>query len=379
MDADNDLSGAVNGDLQEIKEAGSSEYVEIIIQLDLPGKTTKRYRINGNSLELLQDMGEKDMASAETLRDFLSWAKDSFPSDRRVLILWNHGNGWDQGDGLSASPSWKRSILNERGGDNNSGFLPNYKVRDAIESSGIGLDILGLDACTMATIEALYEFRNTASIIIASEEIEEAYGWDYRSLLRSLHSRPSMSPEEFSSLAVYFYRRFFEDFFYPSTPSHEKRHSLVALYTDYLEPIAMQIDSIARDFISLLQDQALTEQTIELLKTAREAVQEVDYYNQAFVYVDLLDLLERLQRQEVVGELFQKAIIAETHGIDRPRLHGISIVFFKLPEARLYNTFDPNYKNYDPLTGTGNRGEFINTYNWDEFIHTFYRSAGLLD
>jgi hypothetical protein len=62
------------------------------------------------------------------------------------------------------------------------------------------------------------------------------------------------------------------------------------------------------------------------------------------------------------------ALIAEYHGKDRPGAHGLSIVFYQLPEAKTYNVFDPNYRNYDPATGTGNSSAFITRFNWDELV-----------
>ena len=65
-------------------------------------------------------------------------------------------------------------------------------------------------------------------------------------------------------------------------------------------------------------------------------------------------------------------------GSARPGAHGISIVFFDLPDAITYNVYDPNYKNYDASTDTGNKGAFITDFQWDEFLHAYYVAAGLL-
>lgn len=70
------------------------------------------------------------------------------------------------------------------------------------------------------------------------------------------------------------------------------------------------------------------------------------------------------------------ATVAEYHGSGRPDSHGISVVFFDLPDAKDL-TYDANYRDYDSGQNIGNGGEFINTYRWDEFLEAYYTYAGL--
>ncbi|MBI5097013.1 MAG: hypothetical protein HZB32_05150, partial [Nitrospirae bacterium] len=211
MDGDNNLSQAALADISEMEAVGSTRNVNIIVQLDLNGGiTTKRYRIVKGSRELISDLGELDMANPQTLTDFLIWVKDTYPADRAILILWDHGNGWDQGDGPSV-PLQKTlySVLYDD--DNHSAFLSNFKVTDAIKKSGLKIDLLGFDASIMGTIEALYEFRELTDIIITSQEVGESHGWDYESILSTLTVNPGMMPEDLATTIVDAYRDFFEN------------------------------------------------------------------------------------------------------------------------------------------------------------------------
>ena len=92
---------------------------------------------------------------------------------KKLLILWNHGNGWDQMDGPSspvcANTGYAlsgRSLFYDD--DNNSPFLPNHCVKQAIQNANIKIDLLGLDASIMGTIEAWYEFKDLSEIIVSS-------------------------------------------------------------------------------------------------------------------------------------------------------------------------------------------------------------------
>jgi len=381
VDGDNDLSEAAISDIAEMEAIGSTKNINIVVQLDLNGGvTTKRYRILKGSSELIADLGELDMASPETLTDFLKWAKVSYPADKTVLILWDHGNGWDQGDGPSipklkdAKGYHSYSLLIDS--DNNSPFLSNHKVKDAIKDSEIKIDILGFDASIMGTIEVLYEFKDLSEVVISSQEVGESHGWDYTAILSALTTNPSMDIEELSKVIVDSYKAFFEDQFYPSNPLYERRHTISAFQTKYISSIANEVDMLAQRFINLIDSPESNEGLLVLIKEAREGVQEIDYYVQPYVYIDLVDLDRLLGQDTMISQLLSNATIAEYHGSARGNAHGLSIVFFKLPEAMMVLTYDLNYRNYDPLTMTGNNGDFINQFNWDEFLKKYYKTLG---
>lgn len=377
LDGDNDLASAAVTDLEEIKKAAASPYVNIIVQLDLPNAiTTKRYRVVNNQLELITDLGELDMSAEATITDFLSWGAAAYPAERTVLLLWDHGNGWDQGSVSTALKTVPKTVASMFMDTDNNGtsapFLPNYRIRNAINASGIKLDALAFDGCSMGTIEALYEFREVADILISSEELVSLYGWDYSSLFSGLAAQPGMSVEDFGRLAVSSYRDFYEKNYFPT-----RTGTIAALRSDALLEIAEGVNTLALDLERRLDDQGTRAETLNLISSARKDVQNIDETAQSNVYVDLLDLVTRLGPSSNITAGMAKAVISEYHGSARPGANGIAIVFFKLPEAKTYNTFDANYSDFNDITQSGNRGEFINKYNWDELLAKYYLYAGL--
>ena len=375
MDGDNNLSDAALQNISDMSAAGAAERVQVIIQVDLPqGITTKRYRMVNGGWTILSDLGELDMASSQTLTDFLSWAKGAYPADRTVLVLWDHGNGWDQGDGPSSPASKIRSMFNDQdNGDQH--FLPNHQIKKAIMASGLSVDLLGIDACTMGTIETLYEFRDIAPVIVSSEEETPDRGWIYRSVLSNLFSNPDMSVEDLARVVVGSFQSYYETVFYPAqSGDFDRRYTISAVRSRYLTLIAQEVDRLAGNLMVRLADSSTQAETISLITNARVGVQAIDRYIQPNVYVDLTDLDSRLGQGTDIAALVSAATIAEYHGSGRPNAHGISIVFFP---SRQSPTYDPNYKNYDPQTNTGNDGDFINDFRWDEFLEDYYVSAGL--
>lgn len=372
MAADNNLAGAALADLAEVKKATGSPSVTVLVQLDLKGDQARRYRIsNGRSIEVAA-LGQINSASPAAMTDFLTWAKQTSTADRTVLVLWDHGSGWSLQDGLAKTTSKQvYAMLSDDG--SSAPLLANVRIRSAIEQSGISLDVLGFDGCNMGTIEAMYEFRNLAPILIASQELEPVAGWDYTAVLSALSVQPGQSAESFAAAIVDSYRASAE--FIPSTYEHAA--TLAAIRSARLEAISVEVDRVARLYLNRLADPLQKDQALLDLATARKNAQVIDLYAQPYEYVDLVDLLPRLDPSSTVVKLLDEALVAEYHGKDRPGAHGLSIVFYQLPEAKTYNVFDPNYRNYDSAMGTGSTSQFINGFNWDELVNRYAISTDI--
>lgn len=368
LDADNNLGRWSEYDLHEMQEVGSTENVTVIVQHDTHGGTTKRYKVEKGSLTLLEDMGELDMSDPATLRNFVSDAELAYPADYYALIIWNHGQGWKG----AVQPGMAKSIFNDYD-NNNYSYLSNYYVAialaDAESTTGIKLDILGIDACEMSVIEAAYEFRNAADIFVASQEVVSVYGWDYKDLLTRLVNYPRMTPVELARAMV----ESFKNYYANTSPPYDQTIVALALNMKYasdgladIGTLARKVDDLALRLSALMDDPGTRAATLELITNSRAAVQEFDYIN-----VDLVDfsLLIDGDNSPVALE-FNKILLDEYHGSERPNAHGLSIVFFD--RSSTFDDYDPSYRNFNPDTETGSRIAFINEFNWDEMMHTYF-------
>jgi hypothetical protein len=225
----------------------------------------------------------------------------------------------------------------------------------------------------MATIEALYEFSDVSGIsaIISSQELVGESGWDYANILSALYADPEMSVDEFAEIIVSTFKDFYKD-------SVNQEITISALRAEIIREIARETDALAGQLIELLESTGTRDDTLAIIEDARKTVQEIDPYINPYVYVDLADLDARLGFDTQIAILMDEAVISEYHGNDLENVNGMSIVFFRLPEATPFNTFDTNYTNYDSMTNIGNKGDFINQFRWDEFLFTYYSYAGLL-
>jgi len=199
VNADNNLDGAGVDDLGEMEDVGSTDKVNIVVQMDRRSSGAKRYFVERGSSEVLDDMGEIDMGDWRQLVDFASWGIENYPAKRYALVVWNHGSGWNK----------HRIMLDERGisyDDTDNNHITTLQLEEATiaieEKLGRNLDILGFDACLMNMIEVAYQVRENCDLVVGSEETEPGDGWPYDKILKKLVARPTASSEKFAEIIV---------------------------------------------------------------------------------------------------------------------------------------------------------------------------------
>lgn len=183
MAADNNLwqSGMQSINLMESVDLPAN--LKLVVQSDLPADSPypggQRRLIRKDDSELItspiiQNLGVVNSGDPNTLRDFARWGFGKYPSSRRALFIWGHGNSWYK----DAAPRW---ICPDEG----SGDLINVyngELKQAL--SGLpALDLLLFDACSMQSLEVISEVRHAAARVIASEELVPARGFPYHQFL----------------------------------------------------------------------------------------------------------------------------------------------------------------------------------------------------
>ena len=103
MAGDNSLDQNGLDDLSEMKKVGSTNDINVIAQFDRaqPGIPTRRFYLKkGTTIDAdaVQSLGETDTGDPAALIDFIKWGANSYPADHYMLVLWNHGQGWDDTD-----------------------------------------------------------------------------------------------------------------------------------------------------------------------------------------------------------------------------------------------------------------------------------------
>jgi hypothetical protein len=195
--ANNSLSPYAKMDINEMEEVGSSDLVKVVVEAEfnkgnttgVPEQTVRGLVSRDQDQEHMgswySSIGDRDMADPATLREFIVWAAQAYPSDHYALVLWSHGMGWKDSSGSAA----QKGMITD-GPSTTTMTIP--EIAQAIRDSGVYFEVINFDACLMGMYEVAYELRGTASYILFSEEEYPANGDPYADVLRDLTQSPSM-------------------------------------------------------------------------------------------------------------------------------------------------------------------------------------------
>jgi hypothetical protein len=188
--------GSGTSDLEEMLSAGIESGGPVNVLIETGGTKTwnmdgidsdknQRWLLGGDELQLADEQDQSNMGDSNTLQSFLEYGITNFPADRYGLILWDHGGGSTSG-----------VCFDELTDDN----LTISEIAKALDGAAGMMDgrrfsFVGFDACLMATFEMANYLSKYADYMIASEELEPGYGWDYVTWLNALSRDPGMDME----------------------------------------------------------------------------------------------------------------------------------------------------------------------------------------
>lgn len=199
-----DLIDGAHKNIHSMLDADDSDKLNVVIQtgasaIEAQDETLKidwtrvsRYSIKKNNLikdetfdkESCNEDGNPNclnMLENKNLIDFLNYSKKNYPADRYVLILWNHGGGPTGGYGFE---------------DTLAGDFSMEDISDVLSQADIDhYSLIGFDACLMGNVEIANTLSPYTDYLIASEEVEPGYGWDYTQFLTELATNPTVSIE----------------------------------------------------------------------------------------------------------------------------------------------------------------------------------------
>lgn len=400
-------------DLNEAEKAGSTDRVTIVTQLDRyrgayqgDGNwiSTRRYLVtqdddlNAIHSQMIGDLGEVNMADGNSLVDFVTWAMETYPADRYVLVLSDHGMGWPGGwsdPEPASSDNGRAPLITAIGGD----FLFLSEVDQALgqirQQTGLDkFDIIGMDACLMSQLEVYAALQPHAHIALASEEVEPSLGWAYASFLQELVDNPDMSGQELAADVVSSYvdldQRIVDDqarqeFLRQGSPMGGyfgvnqvsaaqlaqqiiRGVTLTAVDLDALPNLMTQFNNFA--FILQNEDQSV-------VATARSYAQSYTsvFGKQATAsYIDLGNFVQLVSKEAnsskvtqaatTLLEAMNNAVLAEKHGSSKPGSTGIAIYF---PNSTMYNSPYTGPQSYNLLAE-----RFVKASVWDDFLAFHY-------
>jgi hypothetical protein len=214
LNADNNLCSFAPKDMAELQTLDVSNNSNVIVSYDCDQVgDSKIIEVQGKEeidvskkILGLNAPSEFDMGSINFFKSTASKVFEEYPSNRRMIIIWNHGSGWN----LMSEDFLTKGVSYD---DNSGSHFTTVQVGQAIKdiASLYTIDIVGYDACLMQMAEVSYEYADFAKFTLASEDLEPGEGWDYKALVAALDKGNSISTEEFGKMIVDGFTKFYQN------------------------------------------------------------------------------------------------------------------------------------------------------------------------
>jgi|GEM_PF-6639952 len=218
--------------INSLIKIGSDANLNIVLMFDYAqAKPTAYYYIDKSGAKLLRELSETNMGSPQVLYDFMKFGMTNYPANRYALVINGHGSGWEsfygpgsvaegvQSDSqININPAFQKPInflppaspnLTSNRSiayDGDIDCLTLKEIKKAIcmanknFNGGKKLDILVAYSCMFLMIEAVYELRDTASILMGSESTVPANGLNYNSIASAIESNPKIESEALAKI-----------------------------------------------------------------------------------------------------------------------------------------------------------------------------------
>ena len=321
MAADSNLEEYALMDMNEMESIGSDSKVKVVVQLDrTPGyddsngnwTTTRRYYVTKDedaaiiNSQLVQDLGEVDMAAPESLASFIQWGMEKYPADHYLLVMWDHGRGWRSKTLTGMLPREVRSINIDVTSNSEMSLAA---LRQALEMCpDANFDIVCFDACLMQMMEVAYSIKDHAAIMAGSEENVPVLGQPYGRVLARITANPQITPYALSEGIVDEYMDYFGT-------GYAGTFEFSAVNLTSLDLLVTKTDELAQ---SILDNLATAQAGVRL---AQAQAQHFDYDDNVYSnYKDLYDFA-RLVNDQVAVPAVQSKAQAVMSAIDNVMIH----------------------------------------------------------
>lgn len=315
---DNNLYRFMQTDLDEAERVGSTDTMHVIAQTDHAprGGTAQRIELvtdntPGLKAPVKEDLGSYNMSAPESLASFVKWGMDNYPAEHYMVIISDHGDGWK-----GAAQDWSHN-----------GWMSTPDIESGLkmarEQTGKKIDVLGFDACLMASAEVAYQLKDEVDYLVASQEVEGGAGWEYNRVLsedtlKSLDkqlavTRFNMEPRDVATHLVRVAEGNQDDLATMSAIDTSKMPAVVKALDNFAD--AMNTSAVAKEKFSSAADDTQGfydyKDLTDFANRVKDGVQGEDCY--------LAGAAERVSR--AIGN----AVIAEQHSDNYPNAHGLSI------------------------------------------------------
>lgn len=324
--------GAATADLGEMLEVDLPDNITVLVLAGGAGEwqndvcdsdalTLLEYSSEG--LYVLDYWENASMGDPDTLSEFIQYGEEQYDADKKMLLFWDHGGGSTGG-----------VCYDEQFDDD---YLSLAEIYEALSNSGFEeeppFEVIGFDACLMATVDVAQACADFGEYLVASEEYEPGLGWNYEGWLQALADDPGMDGARLGKVIC--------DTYY-SALKEEGEHeqaTLSVVSLAHLSPIVYVLDFLGNEGVAYAGMNGSSRFFAQLGRGARNA----EYYYDAKVdMVDLLDFIENNQwLYEGITEYARAAIdSAVVYQVTGPYRSGSNGLAFYYPYSQQPEAFE---------------------------------------
>jgi hypothetical protein len=241
---------------------------------------------------------DPDMGDWHRLVDFAVWARLTFPAKKYMLIVWNHGGGWQ---GISFD-------------DQSNNNISVRQLGRALDNVG-RLDLYASDACLMQMADVVEELKDHAPVVVGSEEVEPGAGYDYEALLKKLSAHPQADAEELARDVVDSYGEYYA--------GGDDKVTQSAVRASAMDGLRSRLDAWTAAVMRAGERPALAE--------AQKAVLRFDDQDSADLYDLVSNVDQRSQDAQVRAagrsllDFLEKSLVIDAAQVGIPRAKGLAI------------------------------------------------------
>ena len=347
-------SGAASTDFFEMMEVDLPENVFVVIQTGgaeywdnqfVDPDYSERYLYDHEGLHFLESGDPVNMGSHRTFSDFLRYCVEEFPADHQALILWDHGGGSNYGVIFDELYDFDSLSLLEM----ETAFANVFGASPAEPP----FELIGFDACLMATLDMAAVVKNYARFMVASQETEPSLGWDYEGFLTALAENPSFDGARLGRAICDSYARACEEEFMGG----EVTLSVVDL--SKIDTLLSAVSMFGAEALeTAVQNQSFF---VEYSRSAKSSenyggnTPALGYYNM----VDLGDLVRNTadmlpENASNVLSALADSVLYRVYGPYRAKSGGLSV----------YHSYDSDIDEFEIYADVGAVPAFVHFYDW---------------
>ncbi len=293
---------------------------------------------------ILRAYTEQNSSDATVFKNVLSEVSNYYPNEHftsKGLVMWSHGNAWLP-NGISIATN--RDVLLEN-------VSKSFGLDDASEKANMDIkelatvlendtfDFILFDACFMASIEVIYELRNTADYFISSATEILSSGFPYTEVT------PLFFEEniDVNSIASTYFNH------YNNKTGLQKSASISVVKMNKIENLTTQIFNFSSALAS----------NNNLVIPAKQNVQQLDRFNGEWIY-DLQDFLSKTAKLNNLQNEYAEIVTQWNKTITYENKTPFMVQSIDLNSCNGISTYIPNTANGAEIN------EYYKTLQWFE-------------